>query len=306
LIEQAFGDELAWGGEHVLRGLRFLGRLGPLSLLLLAASSPVDGLLNGYVWEQDRRLVGNVTISCPTGNTRRWQLSNVAVWDAYRGRGIGRSLVETALDDVKRRGGHTAYLYVREDNPAAVHLYESLGFVALDTMVDLALEEQGSALGSPATLRTLRRLRPREGPALYELAVQARGAGQRWLGLPRRRRFVRAADERLFQGLSALWTGQRDTFWGTSTTDRRLRAGLSVRATSGWNRTPHRLDLWVHPAYRGRLEQRLAQDVMTLIAGLAPRRVFLSLPACEQAMIDALLERAFVQVRALTMMKLSL
>ena len=45
---------------------------------------------NGYA--------GNVTLSRPSGHARRWQLSNVAVLDAYRGRGIGRKLVETAIE----------------------------------------------------------------------------------------------------------------------------------------------------------------------------------------------------------------
>jgi ribosomal protein S18 acetylase RimI-like enzyme len=197
---------------------------------------------------------------------------------------------------------------VRDDNLAAVHLYESLGFSALDTVVDLSFEDPGDApsLRRSAGLCTLRRLRPHEGQALYELVRLARGSGQKWLGLPRRRRFVRPADEWFFQGVSALWSGQRETFWGASTTRHRLCAGLSVRASSGWNRKPHRLDLWVHPAYRGSVEQRLAEDVTTLIAGLAPRRVFLSLSAYEQAALDALRERGFVQVRALTMMKLVL
>jgi ribosomal protein S18 acetylase RimI-like enzyme len=310
LIEQAFGSELSLGGENVLRELRFLGKLGPLSLLLLAIGGPVDGLLNGFVWEQDGRVVGNVTLSRPTAHARRWQISNVAVLDTYRGRGIGRSLVETALDAIVRRGGETAYLYVREDNPAAVHLYESVGFVAVDRLSSLALPAHdplpGAVTGRAAELRLLRRLRPDEGQALYELAVQARGAGQKWLGVPRRRRFVRTWEERLLERASSLWAAERETFWGVSAADRRLRAGISLRASSVWNQQPHRLEVWVHPGYRGRLEPSLAQDVMALVAGLAPRRVLVSLPACEEAMAAALLERSFDRVRTLILLKLEL
>jgi ribosomal protein S18 acetylase RimI-like enzyme len=298
----------------VLRELRLLGRLGPLSVLLLAMSSPVDGLLNGFVYEQDGKVVGNVTLSRPTGHAHRWQVSNVAVLDAYRGQGIGRSLVETALDAIQQRGGRVAYLYVRDDNPAAVHLYESMGFVALDHLTDLV--PAGQALRSEADrppesvadaeLGLLRRLRASEGQALYELVGQARGAGQKWLGLPRRRRFVRTADERFFQWLSALWRGPRETFWGASPTNRSLLAGMSVREASGWERKPHRIEIWVHPSYRGRLEHKLAQDVTTLVARLAPHRVFLSLSASEQAMIDALLERPFSRARTLILMRLEL
>lgn len=305
LIEQAFGPDLSLGGEQVLRELRFLGRLGPLSVLLLAMSSPIDGLLGGFVWEQDGKLVGNVTLSRPTGHPRRWQISNVAVLDAYRGRGIGRSLVETALDAIVQRGGHSAYLYVREDNPAALCLYDSLGFADLDRLTDLMLpvpERRANGLPAPRPeLRLLRRLRSHEGKALYALAAQARGPGHRWLSLPSRRRFVRTPDERLFAWLSALWTGQRELFWGAPATNRRLRAGLSVRVSSGWNPKPHRFEVWVHPSERGGLERRLAQDVVTLAARLAPRRLFLTLPACEQAMEDALLEHSFSRARTLVL-----
>jgi ribosomal protein S18 acetylase RimI-like enzyme len=290
----------------VLRELRFLGKLGPLSLLFLAASSPVEGLLNGFVWEQDGRVVGNVTLSRPTGHARRWQISNVAVLDGYRGRGIGRSLVETALDAIVQRNGQTAYLYVREDNPAALHLYESLGFRRVDRVIDLWFAAPGRGSDGPASgteLRLLRRLRPQEGQALYELAAQARGAGQKWLGLPRRRRFVRTADERLFQWLG---TGQRESFWGVSATNQRLRAGLSVRASSGWTHKPHRIEIWVHPSYRGRVEPKLAQDVVTLVARLSPRRILVSLPECDRAMVDALVERAFSRARTLILLKLEL
>ena len=75
LLEQAFGPELALGGAQMLRELRFLGRLGPLSLLLLDVSSPVDGLSNGFVYEHEGRVVGNVTLSRPTRHAHRWQKS---------------------------------------------------------------------------------------------------------------------------------------------------------------------------------------------------------------------------------------
>jgi GNAT superfamily N-acetyltransferase len=302
---------LALGGEDVLRELRLLGRLGPFSLLLLGMSTPVDGLSNGFVCEQEGKVVGNVTLSRPTGHARRWQMSNVAVLEAYRGRGIGRSLVETAIDAVLQRGGHTLFLYVREDNPVAVHLYSSVGFVAMDRTASLVRDAWWSASdrrdrSGETELSLLRRLRPAEGQALYELVAQARGAGQRWLGLPHRRRFVRTADERLFQWLSGLWTGQRETFWGAHSTSKRLRAGVSLNASGGVNQKPHRLEVWIHPSYRGRLEPALARDAMTLVARLAPRRVLVSLAACEEAMAEALLEHGFSRARTLILMRLEL
>ena len=53
----------AQGGEHVLRELRMLDRMGPLSILVTGVSSEVDGLFNGYVWQQDGQVVGNIVLS---------------------------------------------------------------------------------------------------------------------------------------------------------------------------------------------------------------------------------------------------
>lgn len=306
LIEQAFGEELSEGGEQVLRELRLLSRLGPLSLLAIGMGSEVDGLFNGYVWEQEGRVVGNVTLSRPTRHPTRWQISNVAVLETWRGQGIGRRLVEAAINLVLRRGGHTAYLFVRQNNPAAIHLYKSLGFVEVDRTTDLKFANRPSMTEQAQPLGLLQRLQPQEAEALYGLASQAMGAGSRWLAPVRRRQFVRSVDERFFREIGALVSGERETTWGAFATGDRLRAGLSLRATRLWNPKPHRLSLWVHPSYRGRLESLLAQDVVTLLAGEASRDVQVSLPACESAAIEALLGQGFLTIRTLILMKLDL
>ena len=59
-----------------------------------------------------------------------WHVMNVAVDPAWRGRGVARALLDKlfdlTVDDVER--GYT--LEVRVSNHIAIHLYESLGFVA--------------------------------------------------------------------------------------------------------------------------------------------------------------------------------
>jgi ribosomal protein S18 acetylase RimI-like enzyme len=303
LIEQSFGKELSEGGEQVLRELRLLSHLGPLSLLAVAASAQTEGLFNGLVWVEEGRVVGNVTISRPSGHPRRWQISNVAVLEAYRRQGIGRSLVETAIDVILRQGGQTAYLYVREDNPTAVHLYENLGFLQVDRIIDLAL---GPREPVSRGLGLLGRLRAAEGLALYELATVASGPGQRWLSLPHRRRFVRTADERFFSWLGSPLMGERESFWGAHDDHQRLCVGVSLKARRGWDRRPHRVELWVHPSVRGQLEESLVEDVLVLLARQNARRAVISLPACEHAAVDALLRHSFREIRTLILMKLEL
>jgi hypothetical protein len=83
-----------------------------------------------------------------------------------------------------------------------------------------------------------------------------------------------------------------------------LDAGVSLRAMRLWNRKPHSLHLWVRPDRRGQVEREMARDVVALVSRQAPRITRLSLPECERAAIDALLEQGFVKVRTLVLMRL--
>lgn len=56
------------------------------------------------------------------------ELGNVAVDESERGRGVGRKLVEQALDGVRRRGSREVFLEVRESNVHAQELYQAVGF----------------------------------------------------------------------------------------------------------------------------------------------------------------------------------
>jgi ribosomal protein S18 acetylase RimI-like enzyme len=304
LIENAFGRELAQGGQAVLRELRLLARMGPLSLLFTEMTSEVDGIFTGYVWEEGGRVVGNVTVSRPTGHPLRWQISNVAVLDTYRRRGIGRALVEAALDLIVARGGRTAYLFVRDDNPAALRLYEALGFVQVDRTTDLETGSRPAAVPT-SLLSVLRPLRFDEGEALYDLAAKAIGPGQRWLSPLRRRQYVLSGVDRLSQWIQGLFSGERETRWGLWSGGR-LQAGMLLRATRLWNSKPHCLRLWVHPSWRGLIEETVACDVAALLAGLAPRPTRISLPGCEERAVAALMDVGFWKVRTLILMKLEL
>ena len=55
-------------------------------------------------------------------------IEDVFVADDARGSGLGRALMVAALDVARKRGCRRAELDVNEANPAALGLYESLGF----------------------------------------------------------------------------------------------------------------------------------------------------------------------------------
>jgi [ribosomal protein S18]-alanine N-acetyltransferase len=56
------------------------------------------------------------------------EISNIAVNPDGWGRGVGRSLLNAALEEGRRRRAGAVYLEVRESNQRARALYESTGF----------------------------------------------------------------------------------------------------------------------------------------------------------------------------------
>lgn len=56
------------------------------------------------------------------------ELANLAVTPEARGRGIGRAMLQSLIDDATRRGVGDLYLEVRESNAAARGLYLAFGF----------------------------------------------------------------------------------------------------------------------------------------------------------------------------------
>jgi ribosomal protein S18 acetylase RimI-like enzyme len=56
-------------------------------------------------------------------------VAELYVAPARRGRGLGRALMEAAIDLARRRGCDFMDLGTSEDDVAARHLYERLGFI---------------------------------------------------------------------------------------------------------------------------------------------------------------------------------
>jgi len=129
LIEIAFSSQMDPDGKEYLRHLR---RMARDTQWLQWASGLVDRSpipVSGYVWEEQGRVVGNLSlIQVNQRGVRTYLIANVAVHPDFRRRGIGRALTQAAVDYARRRGCHTARLQVREDNPGALRLYQDLGF----------------------------------------------------------------------------------------------------------------------------------------------------------------------------------
>jgi ribosomal protein S18 acetylase RimI-like enzyme len=62
-------------------------------------------------------------------------LSNLAVYQEYRGQGVGTGLLEKAEEEAKAMGLEKLSLYVEVDNPGAIRLYEKYGFIKVDEVI---------------------------------------------------------------------------------------------------------------------------------------------------------------------------
>ena len=78
-----------------------------------------------YVAEVEGEIVGCCGIRNIAGEG---EITNVVVASGFRGRGIGRMLMEHMLTEASYHGIGDCTLEVRVSNSPAIHLYESLGF----------------------------------------------------------------------------------------------------------------------------------------------------------------------------------
>ena len=132
LVEKCFADTMDADGRNYIQQMR---RAGQDNAFLRWASRAVETAsmpLSGYIWEENGEIIGNVSLIPYRHAHRKYYLiANVAVRPDYRKRGIGRALTSTAMQHARQKHADETWLHVRDDNPGAIELYRSLGFVEL-------------------------------------------------------------------------------------------------------------------------------------------------------------------------------
>ena len=129
LIERCFAGSLDADGERYLRQMREMAR-APGFLRLASLGAEMGGApFIGYVWEQDDKIVGNVSlIPHRLGGRIQYLMANVVVDPDYRRQGIARGLTGQAVEHAAIRGATELWLHVREDNAGAFALYRDMDF----------------------------------------------------------------------------------------------------------------------------------------------------------------------------------
>lgn len=137
LIQLCFEDSLDGSGRAAIREMKLLSKFGPLLWLFALLDYLGLGIAIGYVWREDKRVVGNVSIYRAGMHPhlgKGWLIANVAVHPDHRRRGIARRLVLAAIARIKANKGRWVVLQVEPDNQGAVDLYEQLNFDSFETL----------------------------------------------------------------------------------------------------------------------------------------------------------------------------
>jgi ribosomal-protein-alanine N-acetyltransferase len=82
-------------------------------------------------------------------------LANVAVCTGFRGRGVGRTLVEAVMSRAVQSRAKRVVLEVRRSNSEAQRLYETLGFVPVGVRKNYYTKDKEDAILMTCNLRSL-------------------------------------------------------------------------------------------------------------------------------------------------------
>jgi ribosomal protein S18 acetylase RimI-like enzyme len=293
LLEEAFRDDLgalhAWSRVPVMRDVG--------AALMATAFMPAGTEnLRGFVYEENGRILGNVTLTLDDARSARWLISNVAVATAYRRRGIARQLMLAAIDEARARTARWMILNVRPWNTSARNLYEGLGFDLVDTET---LYVRTRARAIPAAPLPLRRLQDNELRAAYELARGAMNERLRMFRPPARADYGVRLEDRVAERVLDFVIWQSTERWGYFQ-ENELRGLVTLRAQRIG--TPHSLAIQVRPDARGPLEAGLVAAALERLQHFAARDVEARVLTSHVELVRALADASFVPTRGLTLM----
>lgn len=294
LISQAFAGELGPASRAVLRRLQRAARWGGLNQWLWAVEAEA-GEAPGFVWIEDGRVVGNASVrraSAPGG----WLIGNVVVHPDWRGRSIGRRLVEAAIEAARERGAAWVGLEVREDNAIAAGMYARMGFVAVGSTVEMDRPAGQRWLPAGPSSLPLRRAGEADQETLYQLAV---------VGLSLLHREVLEVRPQAYRAgwlarIGGWLEGVSQDWWLTEEEGRAMGA---FRLSSAWLERWHQVELLVAKDGPG---PQLAYAALGALSRRRPWEATVALPGPRQALEPVFAEAGFRRMRCLVQMRLDL
>jgi GNAT superfamily N-acetyltransferase len=291
LIDIAFAGDMGRDGAAVRRDLALLMAASPLMWGLRTISPEFRDAFDGFVWVEDGRIVGNVTLTRDDPAHRVWTVTNVAVHPTYRRRGIARAMMLMCLDAVQRRGGGPVVLEVKHDNDAAYRLYNDLGFTFVDGSVTAT--HSGRITQALPAHPSVRGLSSGEWRRLFDLAVAARSSSSQRITPLRAAAFQPTVYEQFGSWLATLL--RREQRFTLAIED---GARLVAAARGRCGPATAAFDVIIHPDQRGQFDEAIVSAALQTCMP-QPANITVRLDSADEASWRFLQSLRFEQTRHL-------
>lgn len=302
LLEEAFRDESAIAFSRVPM-MRELG----IFMWTLNYIPTFPENISGFVWLEEGRIVGNLTLTRDEGWGDRYFISNVAVKREYRRKGVARQLIHAALDELRVHSAKWALLNVRPTNPGAIQLYKEFGFQEIEMRGEWALAASSLpslTLPLPHLLKgegdsVIRPLRWSDHRGVVELVRAATPATVKQFRRQEINPYWLYWEDQVTEIVTDFFIGQMTRRWVIEQNGK-LGALVTVRRQRIFS--PHRIEIQVHPELRGRVEDQLVAFALEQLAGFPARVIRAGTTSTHPELIAALESRGFKFQNGLTLM----
>ena len=302
LMRVVFQSDVSAASLPVFPDWPWLNWLRPVVSFFEALGMETPEQMLGYVWEENGRIVGNVTLGLSDPLRGTWLLSNVGVHPEFRRRGIARALVQTAIEQTRRHGGRYLTLQVHTENLEARALYESMSFDTLErTREYIGL----SGVSVPGQLAGWQ-LKPPQREQWSALRAMTAAHLPRSLAAYKHclgGYFQLPFQPGLLGELADLARGVRMAKW-CLLHEGEVVGGMLIQAHVSWGM--HRACVYVAPAARGVPEEMMVRQVMAYAQRYASRRTQFLAPADHLELAGVLRAHDFREGRTLELMALQL
>jgi ribosomal protein S18 acetylase RimI-like enzyme len=303
LIELSFAGDLDPQSRQMLKEMRTLSHLGGPLLWLLSRTSPtLRNFFSGYVWVEEGRIVGNITVHQRWGH-RGWFISNLAVHPDYRRRGIAHSLMVEGMGLARKRGASRVSLEVRARNLAAQELYEKLGFTKVGSVSKMRLEMVGEVSTVPLMGYEIRMVKPNEWRKRYQLAEDTFSLEAKKITPVQEEEYRLNFAQRLGASIGDLLKGQTVRHWAAQRDDR-FWALLTLRTGGAF--APHSLAMMVHPDHRGKVEEILLTKALSTVRAYPSRPLSAEIQPSYEGAVEIFERHGFVEEETLNLLTLRL
>ncbi len=304
LLQISFGEDLDPQSRQMLNEMRTLAQVGgPLLWLLSKISPTLRDLFSGYVWLEEGRIVGNITVHRRYKGKRGWFISNLAVHPDHRRRGIALRLMREGMELAKKKGAQRVSLEVRAGNLAAQMLYEKLGFTKVDSVSKMRLRKVSEVSPVPSREYAIRAVKPEEWRRMYQLTEDAFSAQAKKITPVREEDYRRNFAQRLMASIGDLLKGQRVYRWAAERDDRFL-AVLTLRA--GGIFYSHSLAMMVHPDHRGKVEEALLTRALSTLNAYPLRPVLATIQPSHEGVVNMFGRYRFAEEETLDLLTFGL